>query len=153
MTIPRKWKRLVVVGALTVVACASRAAAQPEWDPADFREVSTIELRTITSADGEYWFPVWVVVIDDSVFVRLGTRAAERIKFNDTFPDIGVRVGDKQFDRVHAEPAPEYTARVAGAMADKYWSDLLIRWFDHPLTLELVPARSATAAPVAEAEN
>ncbi len=150
MTIPRNWNHLVMACGLALAVCVSSAAAQPEWDPADFREVSTIELRTITQTEGEYWFPVWVVVIDDSVFVRLGTRAAERIKFNDTFPDIGVRVGDKQFDRVHAEPAPEYTARVAGAMADKYWSDLLIRWFDHPLTLELVPAKSAAPTPAVE---
>ena len=43
--------------------------------------------------------------------------------------------------------APE----VAAAMADKYWSDIFIRWFPHPLTLRLVPdvvsAVAATAAP------
>ncbi len=127
---------------LCVVLAALPAFAQegPVWDPAEFAGANTIELRTVSNEEGEYWFPVWVVVIDDSVFVRLGTRAAERIKFNTLFPDVGVRVGDKEFNRVHAEPASEYAVRVAGAMADKYWTDIFIRWLEHPLTLELVPA-------------
>jgi hypothetical protein len=29
-------------------------------------------------AEGEHWFPVWLVVIDDQVDVRLGARAATR---------------------------------------------------------------------------
>ena len=31
------------------------------------------------------------------------------------------------------------TLKVAEAMADKYWSDVLIRWVDHPLTARLEP--------------
>lgn len=140
-------RKSLIVALTFAVSWAGSAVAQaaPEWDVSEFAATDTIELRTVTDEEGEYWFPVWVVVVDGKVFVRLGNRAAERIKFNVMFPDIGVRIGDKQFDRVHAEPAPEYAARVAGAMADKYWTDLFIRWFDHPLTLELVPA--APAAP------
>jgi len=120
------------------------AQAEPAWVPKEFAAMNTIELRTTSDEDGDYWFPVWVVVIDDAVFVRLGSRAAERIKFNAKFPDVGVRIGDKQFERVHAEPAPEYAVRIAGAMASKYWTDIFVRWLDHPLTLELVPARGST---------
>ena len=29
--------------------------------------------------------------------------------------------------------------RVAAAMADKYWSDIFVRFFAHPLTLRLKP--------------
>jgi hypothetical protein len=32
---------------------------------------------------------------------------------------------------------------VAQAMADKYWSDVFVRFFSHPLTLRLVPPASA----------
>jgi hypothetical protein len=28
---------------------------------------------------------------------------------------------------------------VATAMADKYWSDVIVRHFDHPLTMRLTP--------------
>lgn len=135
--------------ALAATAAPAPAQAGPQWVPAEFAAADTIELRTISSEEGEYWFPVWVVVLDDAVYVRLGSRAAERIKFNTAFPDIGVRLGDKQFDRVHAQPAADYAVRVAGAMADKYWTDLFIRWLDHPLTLELVPAKVAAVAPAA----
>jgi hypothetical protein len=29
--------------------------------------------------------------------------------------------------------------KVADAMGDKYWSDVFIKYFDHPMTLQLVP--------------
>jgi len=34
---------------------------------------------------------------------------------------------------------PEAAQRVADAMAAKYWSDLVIRFLPHPMTLRLVP--------------
>lgn len=111
----------------------------PTWDVREFAEARTIELRTVGDEEGEYWSPVWVVVVDGTVFVRLGRRAADRIKFNATFPDVGVRVGGKQFERVHAEPAARDAERVAAAMAEKYWTDIFVRWLSHPLTLRLVP--------------
>jgi len=40
---------------------------------------------------------------------------------------------------VRAVPAPDYAERVAKAMAAKYWSDLIVHHFSHPLTLRLVP--------------
>jgi hypothetical protein len=80
---------------------------------------------------------VWVVVIDDQVYVRLGSRAAGRIEKNPT-AYVGVRILGQQFERVRAVAAPDYAERVAKAMAAKYWSDLIIRHFSHPLTLRLV---------------
>jgi hypothetical protein len=50
-----------------------------------------------------------------------------------------VRVAGREFDRVRAEAAPEAAERVAAAMGEKYWSDLLIRYVHHPLTMRLVP--------------
>jgi len=35
--------------------------------------------------------------------------------------------------------APEMASQVDAAMADKHWSDVFVRWLDHPLTLRLVP--------------
>jgi hypothetical protein len=88
------------------------------------------------------------VVIDDQVYVRLGTRAADRVNENTTAPMLGVEVAGQRFDRVRAVPAPEYAERVAEAIADKYTSDLFIRWMSHPLTLRLVP-EAASPAPAA----
>ena len=48
-----------------------------------------------------------------------------------------VRISGHEFDHVRAEPAPEMAERVAAAMAAKYWSDLLIRFARHPLTVRL----------------
>lgn len=136
---------------LALVAVAAAAEPQgPAWVVQEFAAAETIELRTVGDEEGEYWFPVWAVVVDDRVFVRLGQRAADRVKFNAMFPDVGVRVGDKQFNRVHAEPAPEYAAQVATAMAEKYWSDIFIRWFSHPLTAELVPLAGTPRVEVLE---
>ena len=60
----------------TLLATPSAAA---EWTPHAYAGASTIELRTVAAGEGEHWFPVWVVVIDDQVYVRLGPRAAGRI--------------------------------------------------------------------------
>lgn len=117
---------------------ASRAAAA-EWTPAAFAKEDTLKLRTVCPPEGEYWFPVWLVVIDGQVYVRLGTRAAGRIECNSKAPYLDVEIAGQRFERVHGVPAPDYAERVAQVMADKYTSDFFVRWFSHPLTLRLVP--------------
>ena len=47
--------------------------------------------------------------------------------------------GRKHFDHVRCEPAPDQATRVAEAIGQKYWSDILIRYMSHPLTCRLVP--------------
>jgi hypothetical protein len=128
---------------LTLLAHTARAA---EWNPSAWAGESTVELRTTRAGEAEHWFPVWLVVVDGQLYVRLGGRATERIEHNTTAPYVGVRIAGHEFDRVRGEPAPEQAERVAEALAAKYWSDVLIRYFSHPLTLRLVaePQRAAT---------
>ncbi len=80
---------------------------------------------------------MWVVAVDDQLYVRLGRRAAARFEKNTTAPFVKVRIAGREFDHVRAEPAPEMAQRVAAAMAAKYWSDLLIRFARHSLTVRL----------------
>src|SRR5205823_8121067 len=109
------------------------------WNPATFAGESTLQLKTTAAGESEHWFPVWVVVVDDDVYVRLGSRAASRMKRNTTAPYVAVRIGGQQFDRVRTVAMPEKTPAVAAAMARKYWSDVIVRHFDHPMTVKLVP--------------
>ena len=60
---------------------AAVPAVAADWTPRAWTDASTIELCTTRAGEGEHWFPVWLVVIDDQVYVRLGTRAATRIAF------------------------------------------------------------------------
>jgi hypothetical protein len=113
--------------------------AAEEWNPQSFAKEDTLEIRTVRATEGEYWFPVWLVVIDDHVYVRLGERAADRVKKNTTSPYLGVKIAGHQFDAVKAEETPEMAERVARAMAEKYWSDIFVRFMSHPLTLRLLP--------------
>ncbi|TMA37434.1 MAG: hypothetical protein E6J79_10430 [Deltaproteobacteria bacterium] len=129
-------RALMVAALVALVAAPARAA---EWKPRTYASENRLELRTTAPGEGDHWFPVWVVVLDDQVYVRLGTRAAGRIERNTTKPYVGVRVAGEQFERIKGVPAPESVERVARAMADKYWSDVIIRHMDHPLTLRLVP--------------
>src|SRR5438552_19172418 len=121
--------------ALALLAASSAAA---EWTPRAYTGANTLELRTIAPGEAAHWFSVWVVVIDDQVYVRLGPRAG-RIEKNVAAPYVGVRILGQQFERVRAEPAPDHAERVAKAMAAKYWSDLVVHHFSHPLTLRLAP--------------
>ena len=122
---------------LLLVLGSSMPARAGDWTPATWAGESTIQLRTTAADEGEHWFPVWLVVIDGQVYVRLGTRASGRMERNTTAPYVGVRIAGREFARVHAESAPDYVDRVAQAMAAKYWGDLLIRHMSHPLTMRL----------------
>jgi hypothetical protein len=109
------------------------------WDAEALRNESTLDFLTVNSKEGEHWSRVWLVVIDDEVYIRLGSRAAERMEANSGAPFVKVRVAGRQYDRVRAVATPEQAAIVAKAMADKYRSDLIIRFFPHPLTMRLRP--------------
>jgi len=128
------------------VFLASSAAVAGQWDPAAFATEGTLQLRTTRAGEEPHWFKVWLVVIDGQLYVRLGNRAAERVESNTTAPFLGVEVAGQRFERVGGVAAPEYAGLVAKAMAEKYWSDILVRLVSHPLTLRLVP-EDLSAAP------
>ncbi len=130
-------KRTIICLLALVTAAAVYAAA---WDPAAFSKLDTLEFRTIGPEEGEHWSTVWLVVLNDQVYIRLGSRAADRIEHNTAKPNVAVRIGGQQFDNVVAQPAPDMTTQVAAAMGEKYWSDVFVRHFNHPLTMRLVPA-------------
>ncbi len=134
------WRTLPVVVFLGLALLGSwHAVLGAQWDPAAFAGEDTLQLRTNAPGEGEYWFKVWLVVLDGQLYVRLGSRGTRRVERNTTAPYLGVEVGGARFDKVRAVPAPEMAERVAKAMADKYTSDLFVRWLPHPLTLRLVP--------------
>src|SRR5262245_16727429 len=118
---------LVVLG--LVLGSFGRLASAANWDPPGFAKEETLKLRTVCPNEGAYAFPVWLVVLDNQVYVRLGTRAADRIGCNSTAPFLGVEVAGQTFEHVHGIPAPDFAERVAKAMADKYSSDIFVRWF------------------------
>ena len=117
----------------------SAGAARADWTPSAFAAEETLEFLTIEEGE-EHWSPVWLVVIDDQVYVRLGSRAAGRYEGNATKPYLKVRIAGQQFDTVLGDPAPVMAEAVDTAMASKYWSDIFIRYAAHPLTLRLTPA-------------
>ena len=124
-----------------VIACRC-SPPRPPSPPGTRRRSArrdTLEFLTVGPDEGEHWSTVWLVVIDGQVYIRLGSRAAERMEQNTTAPYVKVRIAGQQFDRVKAEPAPDMVEPVAAAMGDKYWSDVLVRYFNHPLTMRLTP--------------
>jgi hypothetical protein len=140
VTVSARTKLLLFVMIAMVVMFTMRSAAwAAEWNPAAFAKEDTLKLRTVCPGEGEHWFPVWLVVINGEVYVRLGTRAAGRVECNTTTPYLGVEVAGQRFDHVRGVPVPDFAEHVAKAMADKYTSDFLVHWFSHPLTLRLVP--------------
>jgi hypothetical protein len=128
--------RLVSPALLLCALGAASAAAQ--WTPAKWADANTLELRTTGAGEGEHWSTVWLVVLDDQLYVRLGTRAAQRVTDNTTAPLLDVRIDGQKF-RVKGVDSPGDAERVAQAMGGKYWSDVVIKYFAHPMTLKLVP--------------
>jgi len=133
----------LIVGAVLLVAFVAAAGAAdptvPGWDPAAFRDASVIQILTTEPDVGEHWSKLWIVVIDDQPFIRMGSRSYGRVQRNTTSPYIKLKVGDQEFDRVKLEEVPDMKDKVAAAMADKYFMDKLIRYENHPMVARLVP--------------
>ena len=135
---------MLVTVLLGLAGCGARHATVPQWDAKAFRDLDTLEFQTVGPTEGPHWSTVWLVVLDDAVYVRLGSRASARMKENTTTPFVNVRIGGREYERVRAEETPDKTSRVADAMAAKYWTDVFVRYVPHPLTMRLEPDRDTT---------
>ena len=131
----------LLAAALLALLMAMPSQAASDWTPAAWADQNTVDLRTTAPGSEPHWFPVWLAVIDGQMYVRLGSRAAERFDGNATKPIVGVRIAGKTFDRVRGVLAPEMTDRVTAVMRDKYWlqGDIFVRHMNHPYTLRLEP--------------
>ena len=95
--------RLLTAAALLALPLLAAAAVLAAWDPQAFSKEDTLEYLTVGPEEGEHWSTVWLVVIDGQVYIRLGSRAAERMEKNTTKPYVKVRIAGQEFDRVKAE--------------------------------------------------
>jgi hypothetical protein len=142
--------RVVVASAVFLLMVIDAACAAgnpvPGWDPDAFHDESTLQIMTIDPEAGAHWSKLWLVAIDGQLYVRLGDRSYGRIQKNTTSPYVKVKIDDKEFDKVRLEPALDMKDKVAAAMADKYFMDILIRHESHPMTARLVaePAPAPT---------
>jgi hypothetical protein len=137
----------VVVLCLTLAMAARAADAPvPGWDLEQFRQTSTIDIMTTEPDVGEHWSKLWVVVLDGQPYVRLGTRSYGRVQRNTTSPNVKLKLGEQEFDKVKLEEMPDMKDQVAAAMADKYWMDILIRHESHPMVARLIPEAPAPAS-------
>lgn len=130
---------LAVTAALLAAVALARLGHAAGWTPDAWKDIDTLEFRTVGPEEGEHWSIVWLVVIDGQVYIRLGTRAAERMEKNTTAPKISVKIDGQQFDGVTAVATPDQVKAVADAMGQKYFSDVFVRYFNHPLTMRLDP--------------
>ena len=127
-----------------LLACAAvlllSGTAGADWNPEVLGRENDLQFLTVAPDEGEHWSTVWLVLVDGQIFVRLGNRAADRVRNSTRWPYVDVRIGDETFQNVRVEPTPQMETRVADAMAEKYWMDVLFRYIPHPLTARLVPA-------------
>jgi hypothetical protein len=114
-------------------------AADVAWTPDQWKDDDTLQLCTNDPGEGEYCFKVWLVVIDGNVYVRLGGKATSRVKQNTGGMMMPVILHDQRFERVRLTETPDFVERVNKAMAEKYASDLFVRFFSHPITARLNP--------------
>ena len=136
--------------ALLATLCAwlfVTGAAWASWDPAHYTDEDTLQFLTVGPDEGDHWSTVWLVVLDGDVYIRLGSRAAGRMNANKRAPMTSVKIAGEEFPEVEAISAPDMAERVAGAMADKYSTDFLVRYMDHPLTMKLRPQVASPATP------
>jgi hypothetical protein len=140
----------LLITTTTALVLAASVAAAAEWKAREFDEESILEFRTVNAEGEGHWSKVWLVVLDDQVYVNLGDRAAERLKTNATAPLVSVRVGDDEFENVRVEAAQELQPAVAQAIADKYWTGFLVPYRPPSKVMRLRPDQEARAAIDAE---
>ena len=126
--------RLRLIGLVLggIILCGAVRAAEPAWTPNDWAKEETLKLCTNVPGEGEYCFKVWLVVIDGDIYVRLGSKAAERMQKNSGGLLLPVEVGGHRFEHVRATEARDYVERVNQAMSDKYTSDIFVHLFSPP---------------------
>jgi hypothetical protein len=137
--------RMKLIAIVCSVFILATAAVASSWNPDVFQQQQTLEFYTINSAGEEHWSTVWTVAVDGVPYIRLGSASTLRINSNTAAPYLKIRIAGQEFDHVLAQSAPEMTDRVAAAMADKYWMDVLVRHAEHPLTMRLVPVPEPAA--------
>lgn len=128
------WLACALLGGIVL---ATPAAAG--WEPERYHDEDILEFLTVDAEDGDHWSKVWLVVIDGDVYVRLGKRAASRMETSTRYPKTAVRVAEEEFPDVTAESVPAMAEAVMKAMKEKYWTDIFVRYVDHPLTMRLRP--------------
>jgi len=136
--------------ALLATLCAwlfVTGAAWASWDPARYESEDTLQFLTVGPEEGEHWSTVWLVVLDGDVYIRLGSRAADRMKANKRAPLTSIKIAGEEFPEIEAVSTPDMAERVATAMGGKYATDILVRYMDHPLTMKLVPHAASPAMP------
>ena len=125
--------RFVAAAVLTASLLVLAAAAAVKWDPQAISKQDTLEFLTVGPEEGEHWSTVWLVVIDGQVYLPQGPVAEAVID------GVKVRIAGQEYDHVKAEAAPNMIEPVAKAMGEKYTSDFLVKYFNHPLTMRLTP--------------
>ena len=120
------------------LAFLSTNAAAAEWTPGAWAAEDTLQFRTDCPDEPGYWSYVWLVVLDGDVWIRLGSRAAGRFDCSSTKPLTSIKIAGQEFAKVELVNTPEMADRVAAAMAEKYTSDILVRYSTHPYTMKLV---------------
>ena len=123
---------------LSLLLLAAPALAA-DWTPAKWAAEDTLQFRTECPGEGEYWSYVWLVELDGDVWVRLGSRAAGRVDCSATKTTTSIRIAGEQFDGVQMVDTPAMAERVAAAMAEKYSTDIFVRFMTHPYTMKLLP--------------
>jgi len=131
--------KVLSIGAiLAAMLFTTSANAAANWDLSLFQKESTLQFYTVNASGDEHWSTVWVVVIDGTPYVRLGTASTDRINGNTKAPYVNIKIGGQEFDHVLAQSAPEMRDKVMAAMRDKYWMDFAVRYENHPLIMRLV---------------
>ncbi len=133
-----RWIAPLLVALILVLQ--SPAAPAASWTPEQWRDVSTLQIWTIDADQNERWSSVWLVILGGDVYLRLGSAAADHLRASTQWPYTKVRIKGQEFTTVRADSMPNMAGPVAKAMADKYWSDLLVRYLPHPMTVRLVAA-------------
>ena len=106
----------VLATTLIIMSAVAVADEPASWDPQTLCAGEHAGISFGSPQEGEHWSRVWVVAVDDQLYVRLGRRAATRFEKNTTAPFVKVRISGHEFDYVQSEPAPEMAQRVAAPM-------------------------------------
>jgi hypothetical protein len=122
-------KKALTVALLVCAALVSRAEAA--WDPAAWVDTKTLEFLTDCPEEGEYWSPVWLVVLEDHVYISLGSKAAGRLACSRLAPMTAIKIEGQLYENVRLVPETALAGRIEDARWDKYWTNVFVGFSEH----------------------
>lgn len=119
-----------IVVALVALLC-SAVPALAAWTPEEWTDTKTLEYLTNCPEEGEYWSPVWLVVLEGELYISLGSKAQSRVDCSTMGPKTSIKIEGELYENLEMVPETDLAEAIEDARWDKYWTNVFVGFAEH----------------------